>query len=379
MIVSGYPPAKSAGMERSCQRLSEALARRGHQVIVLTVAKGAAARDEVVNGVRVLRVIKPLAIGPLWGVTYMSQVGRWMRRLAAEWDVAVCHKLDLHSVPASQVARHRRKPVANILYNAGEWSDLRTLSAHKGGEWLLRQALRADVFFALSAASAGELVAAGVPVERIHLFRSHVDLGRYNPAGEHDPGLLLYVGRFHPQKNLGLLISAFPPLEGLQPSPRLRLIGRGPLESDLREMVAASGAADRIAIESWVEDPAAAYRAARALVMSSDAEGLANVLVEAMACGTPCVATDASGARDALGAPGTTGDAIAPGTWVEGRGGLVVARGDREGLSGALAAVLRDDALRARLSAGALDRSRTLFAEEACVADFERAIAGLLP
>ena len=114
MIVSGYPPAKKAGMERGCQRLAEALARRGHEVAVLTQwAKGLAPQEEPMENLRIERRLRPLALGPLWGATYMLQVGREMRRLAGEWDVCVCHKLDLHSQTSHSPARRRRGTFAS--------------------------------------------------------------------------------------------------------------------------------------------------------------------------------------------------------------------------------------------------------------------------
>src|SRR5690606_30801512 len=138
-----------------------ALVRRGHPVTVLTqVGNGPAAITEE-DGVRVARVLKPVALGPLWGITYMAQVRRWMRKLQNNWDVCVCHKLDLHSVAATPVAHALGRPCLGALYNAGDFSDFAKLLAYKGGRHLLKRAMQGDGFLYLSEQSRRELIAHG--------------------------------------------------------------------------------------------------------------------------------------------------------------------------------------------------------------------------
>ena len=108
-----------------------------------------------------------------------------------------------------------------------------------------------------------------------------------------DPGVAVFVaiGRLVPQKDFATLIRAFAQLDG-DPLPRLAILGEGPLRADLEALAAELGVRDRVGLLGFVEDPQQYVRRASALVMSSVYEGFGVVLVEAMACGTPVIATD---------------------------------------------------------------------------------------
>ena len=103
------------------------------------------------------------------------------------------------------------------------------------------------------------------------------------------PGYSLSDGFKH-QKNHALLLRAFALLE--RPDARLMLLGNGELEPDLRRLAAELGIADRVIFAGFHPDPTPFYRTADLFVLSSDYEGFGNVIVEALACGTPVVSTD---------------------------------------------------------------------------------------
>jgi glycosyltransferase involved in cell wall biosynthesis len=370
MIAAGYPPLRKAGLETGCQRLSRALAARGHQVIVLTQrAPGHDSVEVEAPGLTIHRVIEPLAVGPLWGITYMTQVRRWAVKLAADWDVAICHKLALHSVVIPSIARKLGKLSASLLVNAGEYSDIRVLRDHKGGGLLLAQALQSDAFFCLSRVSREELLREGIDVPRLLPFRYMVPLDAFQPGGDASPDELLFLGRFHPQKNLPGLIDACERASARLPRLRLRLIGKGEHEVVIRQRIAASPAKDAIVLQDWTDDPAAAYRRALAVVSASVAEGLSNVSVEAAACGAPTILTDISGAREVTDPEGHLGP-VPEGTWLEGATGLLVNAKDTAGMAEAMVAIAERPDWRARIALQARQVAEERFSEEACVGLF---------
>jgi glycosyltransferase involved in cell wall biosynthesis len=295
-----------------------------------------------------------------------------MLRLRRSWDFALCHQLYLHSAIAAIIARLTRRRSASLLVAAQTYSDIDRLLRLRGGRTLIRLALKTDVVFALSAKSRRELRDAGVPAERVLPYHYFVDPHTFAPSPLGEGAVLISIGRFDPQKNLPLLVRAFELVQREIPNARLRLIGHGPSENDLRRLVAASPARDAVSVESWTDDPAAAYRAARAVVMSSDAEGLSNVLLEAMASGRPVVTTDVSGAREALA---LDEGLIKPGETRIGRGGILVPLGDANALAGALVEILRNDQLAATLAADARARVVEAFSEEASVQQFLHGVA----
>jgi glycosyltransferase involved in cell wall biosynthesis len=377
MVASGYPPVANGGLERSCERFSRALARRGYSVTVLTLASPGLprfARDDV--GVVVARILRPLRFGPLWGVSYVIQTAFWLWRLRERWDMVLCHQCWIHSIAAAAVARRLGKVSASKIVAGDDLGDLARLRSMRGGKWLVKLALRTDAQFVLSTRIAREVRAAGAAGSRVFPYRNFVDTRAF-PVGAAPRAGFLYVGRFVPEKNLALLVAAFERVHEAMPSARLRLVGAGPEEAALRARVARSPAASAIRIDPWTSDPAGAYRDALALVMSSDSEGLPNVLIEAMSCGTPVITTDASGARDILGDEGWP-EPLPTGTFQKGRGGLLVNRGDISALSSAMLALLRNTDLVHTLSREARARVESAYEETACVDAFLRCTETLL-
>ncbi len=321
-------------------------------------------------GVRVCRTIKPWNWGPLWGLTYMQQVGRWMKRLRRDWDICLCRGIYLHSAVAARVARKLNRPLANIPAAAGSHGDLRTAGRSLMMGTLLPDALKVDAHFSLSSHITSELTRAGVPPATIHPFRNPVDLSRFSPSGEHDASEFLYLGRFDEQKNIPLLLDAFARVYTEHPEARLRLVGDGPDRGEIVDRVRNSPARGAITVEPWTDDPASAYRKALALVLPSWSEGLSNTLIEALACGTPCIATRVSGTREALGLLDENRKRLKPGGLVEGAGGLACAPGDATGLARAMVKILTSPQLRARYSEQGLAHVRTHFDENAVLGKF---------
>lgn len=113
--------------------------------------------------------------------------------------------------------------------------------------------------------------------------------------------IFIAVGRLEPQKNFALLIRAFAEVRR-QVRARLVILGDGGERERLTALVAELGLAADVAMPGFVPNPHAYVAKASMLVLSSDFESLANVVIEAMAVGTPVIATDCpSGPAEALG------------------------------------------------------------------------------
>lgn len=173
---------------------------------------------------------------------------------------------------------------------------------------------------------------------------------------------LLTVGRIDTEKNPLLLVEAIAELERRRRGVfRLRWVGLGPLEEDVRARAAELGVADRIELLGYLPFPELLphYRDAHAFIHVSFTEGVPQVLNEALACGLPVVATDVGGVSEALDG---------------GRAGLVVPPADRDALVEAVLRVADHGDLRSRLVEHGLERARdrTLEAQAARVAAFLR-------
>ncbi len=208
----------------------------------------------------------------------------------------------------------------------------------------------------LSESSREELISdLGFHADRVAVIPPGID-SKFSPGGERsaDP-LILGVGRLVPVKRFDRLIRAVAPLRERYPNLRLRIIGEG-YERDALERLCESLQAHhwvelvgRVSDEVLVES----YRSAWVVASMSAREGWGMTLTEAAACGTPCVATDIAGHRDAS---------------ARGTAGILVQDGAE--CTAALDSLLADSDLRARLSEGALAHAAALTWDAAALATF---------
>jgi len=98
---------------------------------------------------------------------------------------------------------------------------------------------------------------------------------------------ILHVGRFNPQKRHDLLLEAY-----VRSGVPHRLVLMSADRVGLSRLLQAMGLLDRVTLAGFRDNPFPWYKSAAAVVLASDYEGMPNVLIEAMACGTPVVSTD---------------------------------------------------------------------------------------
>jgi glycosyltransferase involved in cell wall biosynthesis len=127
-----------------------------------------------------------------------------------------------------------------------------------------------------------------------------------------DPGHIVAVGRLSPEKDFATLLAAFAVLRD-ERALRLTILGEGPERKMLERRVRQLGLEDCVSLPGFVAEPVEWVARAGLLVSSSRHEGFGNAIVEALACGTPVVATDAPyGPREIL-AGGRFGMLVPPG------------------------------------------------------------------
>ncbi len=103
---------------------------------------------------------------------------------------------------------------------------------------------------------------------------------------------ILFVGRLSEQKGLQYLLKSFKVCVELEKDLKLRIVGEGPLEEQLKFKVKQMGLEEKVAFEGFKEDIIPYYLQADVTVLSSVFEGFPNVLVESISLGTPVVAFD---------------------------------------------------------------------------------------
>jgi glycosyltransferase involved in cell wall biosynthesis len=167
----------------------------------------------------------------------------------------------------------------------------------------------ADGLLAVSQAMKADMVALGMPGERIRVHHTGVDLTRFAPqdqiaakaALEVEGPLVASVGALIPRKGHDIVIDAVAALPGVH----LRIAGEGPERSKLAAQIARLGVGDRVKLLGSVAhgELPPLLAAADVMALASSSEGLANAWVEALASGAALVIPDAGGAGEVVTAP----------------------------------------------------------------------------
>ena len=188
---------------------------------------------------------------------------------------------------------------------------------------------RAAAFVAVSGAVREELIAGGIPGDRIHDIPNSVDVRAFQPADPEqkadararlgigrDRLVAVYTGRLVSTKGLPALLRAWQGIAGSMPEALLLLVGAGGIglqncEAELREFVERHDLGRQIRFTGSVQDVREYLRAADLFVFPSLKESFGISVIEAMACGLPVIASDIPGLSDVV-LPGVTARVVPP-------------------------------------------------------------------
>ncbi len=359
----GQFATNQGGTERQARGVCGALAARGHVVSVVT--RKPAGPTAPVPGVRIEAAIRAVEHGRLFGITYLGSATLSLLRGAGEADVLHAHHLYFDAVAAVPAGRIRRRPVLAKMVGAGPGGDLDRLRQTAGGSLLLKLLRTLDAVIVPSPTCRTELLAAGFPPERIRIIANGVDTALFHaePEGKsstllptHGGPVVAFTGRLIQAKGLLDLLEAWALLLRDVPEAHLVLVGSGPIEGEVRRRAGSPPLAGRVHLTGEVPDVRPYLRAVTAFVFPSWAEGLPNALLEAMAMGLPCVATDIGPIRDAV---------------IDGEEALLVPVRTPDRLAAALVTVLTQPVLTARLGRAARKRVEAEFSLEIVVVRLE--------
>jgi glycosyltransferase involved in cell wall biosynthesis len=331
-IAIFVPTLQFGGAERVALNLASGFLQRGYSVDILVASDLGAFGDLIPAGARLLplgnkgRILQalphlvnylrresPWCVVPVMDHTNVVTV--WARWLARTRTIVLATTHCLPSVEARHGSRVREKLVP----------------------YAMRSFLRfADGIVAVSAGVADDLAqTAKIARERITVIHNPVltpefyrklaePVSHFWPGDEERP-VIISVGRLVASKNFPALIRAFAEVRKDVPS-LLLILGEGEQRPALERLIAELNLGHDVALPGYTPNPYAHLVRAKLFVLSSAYEAFGNVLVEALAAGTPVVATDCPGPREIL---------------QNGRFGELVAVGDTEALARAMVKVLR--------------------------------------
>lgn len=363
-IVQVALPTTAGGAERVIESLAVGHHRRGHDVTVATLLPDGDVTHPFVEmltsaGVRV----HPIRIG--------SRAYRQERHEIAELcrtfrpDVVHLHGYRIELLDRQVVAR-LGIPTVTTIHGASKMGGL------KGAffEWLQRQNYRRfDAVVAVSSPLHEETLAGGVHPDRLHLvpnawsgLRAPISRSeaREQLGLDEDASVVGWVGRLIHVKGGDVFLDALSRLP--EPRPIGVMIGYGPENDRLRQRAEELDLGDFIRFYPEIRDAGRVFAAFDTFALSSRSEGLPIVILEAMAAGTPIVATRVGGIEDAMG---------------EEEGWLVPSE-DPAALAEAIGASLADPADAAARASRATTRLRENYALDTFLERYERIYEGII-
>ncbi|MGP1614063.1 MAG: glycosyltransferase [Pollutimonas bauzanensis] len=327
------PSLNGGGAERVIVSLANGFARQGIGVDLVLVKKAGVYLPQVDPGVRIIDLQGRRALTSLFALAaylkrerpramlsamnYVNVVAIWARFLSGSGARLVISE----HANLSQAVADTQGPVSKVL------------------PWLMKKSYaRADAIVAVSDGVADDLSATlgyardtvstcHNPIETVELAAKSREALLHPWFAPGEPPVIIGVGRLSREKDFPMLIDAF---HQLRRSTRARLVilGEGGERPLLESLKNASPYQDDILLAGFQANPYNWMRGASVFVLSSRWEGFGNVLVEAMACGTPVVST---------ACPSGPAEILEQGRW-----GRLVPVGDAGALAGALKHTLAD-------------------------------------
>lgn len=295
-ICPRYSP-DIGGVETHVKEISERLVKAGHDVEVITTdPTGKLSRRETIKGVKVVR-FRSFAPGNAY--YFAPQIYTYLKK----HDYDVIHAHSYHAFPAffASLGRHNGKFVFTPHYHRHGHTAFRDL-LHKPyrlfGKIIFS---KADSVICVSeyekrlVESDFEVAAKTVKIPNGINLKEFKDLRQPGKNSNRKAGrekILLYVGRLEEYKGVQYIIQSLPELQNF----RLRIVGKGPYEAELRNMTKSFGVEGRV---EWLKELSRkelleCYADADIFLMLSSHEAYGITVAEALAAGIPCIVAKGS-------------------------------------------------------------------------------------
>lgn len=311
-----FPPRVVGGLARHVHDLSVALAAQGTGVDVVTIDDdGSAPAEEIMHGVRVLRV-KPFHLVPRDFISGILQLNLAMLQQTLdliqqgeEYDLVHAH--DWLVAYAARAVKHAMKLPLVATIHATEYGRNRGL--HNDEQryisdvewWLTYEAWKV---VCCSHYMRQELQRVfHLPDDKIETVANGVDPGQFH-VGRHDhkvrqlycapdEKLVFFVGRLVQEKGVHVLLAAIPQILAAIPKTKFVIAGKGPALDSLRVQTRQLGIESHVYFTGYIDDPTrnALYQASSVAVFPSLYEPFGIVALEAMAANVPVVVSETGG------------------------------------------------------------------------------------
>ncbi len=329
----------SGGAEVHLHEIFSRVASMGHEVTLFCSSFKGAPDEETIDGIRVIRE------GGRYFFNYLVPIRYWSRFRNEGYDVVLD---DMNKIPFF-TPLYVRKPLVLIVHHLFDTVIFREAIVPLALYVYILERIGVSIYrsrripvFAVSPSTRAELLKKGFRHSDIELVPNCVDHTRYRPTGvaRSATPLIGYMGRLKKYKSVDHLLQAFARMLKSIPDARLVVIGEGDDRPNLEKAAAELGIAGSVQFTGFVDEERklALLQEAWYLVNTSSVEGWGLTVIEANACGTPVIASDVPGLRDAV---------------KDGETGMLYPYGEIDTLTDKMLSLANDRDLRERLGATA--------------------------
>ena len=276
----------------------------------------------------------------------------WRHR--KQYQILHFHESEFLVVAGILISRLCDKRVITKMRASGRWSDLQHIQNHWRGlekPVIIGMLKQADRTISLNEESDRELLAAGFRPERVIRMRNGIEVEKFPVREDYTlghPSTLLFMGRLEPQKDVPTLLRSLTLLK--RADTQLVVLGSGPQRQQLEGLAEEWQIKERVKFCGRVAEVVPFLQRADLFVLPSLSEGISNALLEAMACGLPCVVSDIPGNRAVV---------------TDGLDACLFPPGNAEALAQVLTTLLDDQSLRWRLGQAARSTVARCFSMQA--------------
>ena len=319
MVVYTMPPFYS-GAGAQALRLAKKLREKGVPISMLT-AKHARIEGEVfIEGIKVYRLsvfgcrkIKPLI--------FALAASLFLLRNHRTYDIVHLHGAYWRIVPIILVTKFLKKKIIVKMTQLGT-DDPMTIRRRKLGALLLKALSLANAIISISPGLSDSYRQSFLPLDKLVEIPNGINTNEFRPLSEAmrrelksylqlpaDDQIVTFVGNISQRKGVDLLIEAWRNVIAKRPHLRLLLIGplgdkysgvSNSFAEDLFDRVRRYGLSDKVSFLGYRDNVKQYLQVSDLFVLPSRLEGLPNALLEAMACGVACVATDITPISDII-------------------------------------------------------------------------------
>ena len=342
LIVEFRDPThpEAGGAEELLFAVYRRIVEAGHEVDYLCCRHKGAAAGDTIDGIRVIRR------GPQVLFNFVAPFVYRRELRERGYDVIV---EGIDKLPFFMPLFERKVPVVCSiphLFGTAVFAEANPIIGSYVWLWerFIPRVYRNCPVSALSESTRDDLVARGIDAEKIRVIHTGLDPEQYpapsEPASSQHP-TVLYIGRLKKYKGIDIAMRAVALLREKYPGIEYQVVGRGDYLDELRNLAGKLGIEKNVSFPGFVshEEKIRRLQEADLLVFASPKEGWGLTVLEANACGTPAVASDSPGLREAV---------------ADGKTGFLVPHGDVQALSGRMDEILSDNQLRAELGAEAI-------------------------